>query len=648
MANTIAVSVIGDVKDINKKLGNVEKQLSGFGKSIGKVGSLLKGAFAFAAADAVVGQIKGAVNAASDMNETLSKSQTIFGSASKDIEAFGNNAAKSLGLSKQEAIAGAASFGNFFDQIGIGKKASADMSKSFLQMSADLASFNNADPSKVMESFISATRGEYDSLQQFIPTVNAAKVETEALRLSHKKSAKDLTDADKAQALYSLSVKGMGKAQGDFARTSTGAANQQRILTAQWKNAQATIGQALLPILTKLLNFITSTAIPAIGKFADYFSRNLLPTLKEVGTVLGTVGTFIGQHITLFTTLGVIIGTVAAATKLYTIAIAAQNAIMAAGGIAKYLASLNVVKVATAAWTAVQWLLNVALTANPIGIVIVAIAALIAIIVVLWKKNDGFRKALIAAWNAIKSATVSVWNAVKSAVVTAWNAIKSAISTSINAVKGAISKGLGAIKSAWIAAWNGIKGFLDTAWNKIKSAVSAAINGVASLMKGIRNKITGAVGDLGGLLKNAGKKIIQGLIDGISGMIGSLKNKLSSVTNLIPDWKGPLDKDKKLLTPAGQAIMQGLIKGIDKTLPALRRQLTGVSSLIQNGITANPTVGLPKLTIPKSTHGSATGNVYVTVNAPVGSSPALIGKTIVEHIQAYTNVYGKAGMRKVV
>lgn len=258
---------------------------AGIGGGAG-IGAVAGGPVGAAIGAAVVGGgilLKGFTNDASDMNETLSKSQTIFGSASKDIEKFGSNAAKSLGLSKEEAISGAAAFGNFFDQIGIGKKQSANLAKGFLQMSGDLASFNNADPSEVMESFQAATRGEYDSLQKFIPSVNAAKVETEALRLSHKKSAKDLTDADKAQALYNLSIKGQGKAQGDFARTSQGAANQQRILSAELKNARASIGNGLLPIFTKLLVFINTTAIPGVKSLASGFTTYVMPVLSSFG-----------------------------------------------------------------------------------------------------------------------------------------------------------------------------------------------------------------------------------------------------------------------------------------------------------------------------------------------------------------------------
>lgn len=646
MANTISVSVIGDVKDINRKLGTVNEQLSGFQKSVGKVGGLLKGAFAFAAGAAVVKQLGDAVRAGSDLNETLSKSKTIFGPAAADIEKFGNNAAKSLGLSKNEAISGAAAFGNFFDQIGISKTAAAGMSKSFLQMSGDLASFNNADPSQVMDAFQSATRGEYDALQQFIPTINAAKVETEALRLSHKKSAKQLTDADKANALYSLSVKGMGKASGDFARTSGGLANQQRILSAEYKNAQAAIGTALLPILTKLMTFITGTGIPAIQKFAGFW-KDHTDTLKVVGVVVAGL-------VASYATYSVTMAAVSAATSAYgvvmTVVTAAQKAATAASlgtriGLIALQVQMVAIKVATAIWTAVQWLMNAAMFAFPLVWIIAAIVAVIAIIVLAIKYHKQIAAAVVVAWNAVKTATVTAWNAVKSAISTALNAVKNAVKTALGAVKTAVTTAWNAVKTATSTAWNALSGLVRTAFGFVKTAVSTGISNAIGLVKGIGGKIKSAVGNLGGILKGAGRAVVQGLIDGVTGMIGSLKDKFNSITNLIPSWKGPLSKDKNLLTPAGKAIINGLIKGIDKSIPALRSTLNGVSGVIANGLDTSPHVTLSASGISGVRRNNASATpIILNVTAPVGSSPALIGKELVTYLDAHNAVYGRRWM----
>jgi hypothetical protein len=87
---------------------------------------------------------------------------------------------------------------------------------------------------------------------------------------------------------------------------------------------------------------------------------------------------------------------------------------------------------------------------------------------------------------------------------------------------------------------------------------------LVSFVASIPGKIVRALGNLGGLLIGAGKAVIDGLISGITSKIGELGSKLKGVTNFIKNHKGPIEKDRILLTPAGVAIMQGLVAGLKK------------------------------------------------------------------------------------
>ena len=92
---------------------------------------------------AVVDFARETIKAASDMNETLSKSKVVFGDMADAVENMGDTAAKAMGLSKQEAIGAAATYGNLFTSMGLTKKASAEMSMNLVQLASDFASFNN-------------------------------------------------------------------------------------------------------------------------------------------------------------------------------------------------------------------------------------------------------------------------------------------------------------------------------------------------------------------------------------------------------------------------------------------------------------------------------------------------------------------------
>ncbi len=245
-------------------------------------------ATATAAAGVVAVKVgKDVVTAATDMNETMSKSNTIFGKNAAAMLKWSENSAEALGMSQEAALAGAAQFGNFFDQIGIGGKQAVNMSKRLMQLSADLGSFNNAEPTEVMEAFQAATRGEYDTLQKFIPTANAAAVEIAALSATGKKSKKDLTVADKALGLYALANRDAGAAVGDFARTSGGLANQQRILAASFQDSKTKLGQALLPGVTSLAVAVNKYVIPAVNSLVAKHGPALS---KWFTTIAGRIG----------------------------------------------------------------------------------------------------------------------------------------------------------------------------------------------------------------------------------------------------------------------------------------------------------------------------------------------------------------------
>lgn len=112
------------------------------------------------------------------------------------------------------------------------------------------------------------------------------------------------------------------------------------------------------------------------------------------------------------------------------------------------------------------------------------------------------------------------------------------------------------------------------------SALSAIVGKVRSALGKVKGAVTGALAGAGSWLMDAGRKIISGLISGIRGQIGELKSTLGGITNLIPDWKGPAERDAKLLTPAGQKIMDGLMRGINGRRGRLESLLAAVTKSI--------------------------------------------------------------------
>jgi hypothetical protein len=274
-SRTLKLSILADVDELKKSLNVGSKDVDGFAGKIGDFSK--KAALAFAAAAAAAGAMAvkigvDAVKAASDLGETISKVNVLFGDTAKDIERFAEGAAKSLGQTKQQALDAAATFATFGRSAGLSGKDLATFSTDFVKLASDLASFNNTSPEQAINAIGSALRGEAEPLRQYGVLLDDASLKQAALELGIISTTKNaLTPQQKVLAAQALIYKQTSAAQGDFERTSDGLANKTRILTAQLENAKVTIGEALLPIVLELATLFSEKVIPIVEKVAGAF-----------------------------------------------------------------------------------------------------------------------------------------------------------------------------------------------------------------------------------------------------------------------------------------------------------------------------------------------------------------------------------------
>lgn len=225
------------------------------------------------------------------------------------------------------------------------------------------------------------------------------------------------------------------------------------------------------------------------------------------------------------------------------LAYARQGAAAALAGIrtaASTVASVAA-SVAAKAWAAAQWLLNAALSANPIGLVIAGIAALVAIFVVAWKKSETFRAIVTGAFNGVKIAAQAVANFFTVTLPAAFMKIVDGLHRAWNAVVGFI-KTWGPRALVVLAPFIGIpleiyrhfsaiKGYLTSAFN---SALTTARNFVTNVGTAIA-KLPGKL--LGGLrsLKDAGAKLMGAIFDGLGHATGVVGDFAKAVVNKVID-----------------------------------------------------------------------------------------------------------------
>jgi hypothetical protein len=284
-SRTLKLNILAETKGLTDGLNKANNQVSGASNGLSKSFDKVKLAAVAATAAGAAFAVKygrDAIIAASDLSETIAKAGEIFGDSAKQIEAFAATTATSLGQSKQQALDAATTFAVFGKSAGLAGADLVKFSTDFTVLASDLASFNNTSPDEAITAIGAALRGEAEPLRRFGVLLDDATLRSAALELGIISSTKNaLTPQQKVLAAQEVIFRQTADAQGDFARTSDGLANSQRILAAQLDNVKVTIGTALLPIATELFASFSKRLIPAVENFANTFRDDLVPYIER-------------------------------------------------------------------------------------------------------------------------------------------------------------------------------------------------------------------------------------------------------------------------------------------------------------------------------------------------------------------------------
>jgi len=255
---------------------------------------------------------------------------------------------------------------------------------------------------------------------------------------------------------------------------------------------------------------------------------------------------------------------------------------------------------------------------------------------------NAIRNVITSAWNTVRNITGTVWNAIKAVITAAWNAIKPTVTAATNAVRTSVTNAWNTIRSISTSVWNAIKSVISSAWSAIKSLVSSAVSNVISTMnriqqivsavrnffnqlktaasggtssliafvRGIPGRVVAAFGNMGSLLYNKGRQLIQGFVNGIKSMIGAAasaaRSAVSAVANFLPGSpakEGPLS-GKGYVLKRGQRFVSDFATGI-------------LASVAQAKKAASTMVGDIAMTLPNDNTGAvATASGAVTLAAP--------------------------------
>ena len=492
----LRIKVVTDASQAALGLDQVSKKATGF-----RAG-LQKAALPAAAVAGAIGFIgKQAIDAASDLQQAQGAVESVFGGQAKAVENLSKSSAQNMGLAQSAYLQYAAVVGAALQNAGFSAEQSVGKTNDIMQRAADMAATFGGTTADAVEAINAAvSRGEFDPLEKYAVSLNMTAVNAELA----KRGQEDLTGAAlkhaKAQVILEQVYGQTAKAAGQFKREQDTAAGSSAIATAQWQNAAAALGTALLPAAAAVAGIL--------AKMATTLSANKTVML----VVLGVIGA-----------LAVAILAANAAIKIYDATLIITNAIQKA-----------------------TWL------SNPIFLVIAAIIALVAVVVILYKKWKPFRELVNATWSAIKTGAgivarfvSAVWKTALNLIGNYFKAYKtlvvnvfSAIRTIIRAVGSFIGDVFRGVRVVVAAVFSAIRGIVSTIGSHIRSVFSGAVSVVRGILDGLRTafrNVVSAVAGAGSVLAapfktmSSAVKAVTSVIQTLISWVGSLISKLASI-----------------------------------------------------------------------------------------------------------------------
>ena len=547
-----------------------------------------------------------------------------------------------------------------------------------------------------------------------------------------QKILKNGTESEKLAVITDAVSKSYGGMAEKMAATPEG---RIMLMQKAWSKVKVEIGKGVLPIITEVLEFMYSkvpavqsavlTAVNAVKPVFSYIITNVLPAIGNLFDVIGTIAGRVWDSIKSAVTsaserfdgikpnidgvgtalnnafefcrpvldwlidtgiplvVDALAGVLSGAMGVYNFFVNNWSWIAPiiagiAGALLAYkvaVIAVNVVEniraAVTGVVTAAQWLMNVAMSANPIGIIILAIGALIAIGVALWMNWDAVCEwckqafAAVGDWfvgigTAIGDFFTGMWTGISNVVISVWDGITGFLSGTWSAISGTAIAVFEGIKTAILGVWNGIvsgiKGAINLIIGGINGLIRGFVGGINGLINGV-NTVTGAIGIPAiptftapqiPMLAKGGDIVTSGRV--LVGERGAEYLDLPKGARVTPLDKGGKNDDGRtysILAGIGNAItdacgdianaVRGFISGIAGGLAALNVEPSPIIEMpnpAQDGI-IRPSVKTdndrqpknpppPKEPKPSPEDRKTENNFYITINADGKSSDEIV------------------------
>lgn len=220
------------------------------------------------------------VKLASDLTETLGKTEVVFGGMSDAVIKWSETAVENMGLAQETALNMASTYGDLGTSMGLTTAQASEMSMSLVQLGADMASFKNISIERANVALQAIYTGETESLKAMGIVMTEANLEAFAMNQGLSTTYKNMTQTEKVMLRYQYVMAMTANAQGDFVRTGDSLANQTRKLGQNIKELGASFGKLLEPAITRIVS--------SLNNVVSWF-RSLSDTAKRVIITVGEI-----------------------------------------------------------------------------------------------------------------------------------------------------------------------------------------------------------------------------------------------------------------------------------------------------------------------------------------------------------------------
>lgn len=613
------VQIIPSAKGIS---GMIQKEMGGEVASAGvsageSLGSKMMGAVSGVIAAAGIGQAIGAsINEGAALQQSLGGIETLFKDSADKVKGFANEAYKTTGLSANAYMENVTGFSASLLQSlgGDTDKAAETANMAMIDMS-DNANKMGTSMESIQLAYQGFAKQNYTMLDNLKLGYGGTKQEMQRLLSDAEKLTGVKYDMNNLSDVYSAihaiqeNLDITGTTAREAATTFTGSFESMKA-AAQNVLGKLSLGEDIQPALQALMEttstFLFGNLIPMIGNILKQ-----IPTLI-LGGIKGVFSGIFGEG------LGSIMGGIVTALGSAFLAFKAFSAV--SGLLSGIPAVLTTIK------TAVTGLFT-AMSANPIGIAIAAIAALTAGLVYFFTQTEMGRQiwqgfmdwfsgvwqsvapVLTEVWNGIVETATTVWNNMMAVVApiiqavvdfirsvwdgislwwtenqgliqqtftTVWNAIQTVVQTVMPIIQSIIETAMNILAPFIEATWNNICTVVTTVWELIKIAIQTAMDVISGIIKAVMAIINGDWGTAWNAIKGVGEAIWKGLsaagkaiFDGFAQILSNIWNTIKSVASSA--WEG--------LKSTVLGLIDGLVQGAQRAWESMKQ---GVSDLVSN------------------------------------------------------------------